>query len=117
MSLIRSYQRLKWVGKQQREDTEVDRSPPPLSPHLIEDNMVTMKQKTLSRWRMTTLLLLTMSVLIGLTCVLAWVLSVPDVRYLILLDAGSVHTSVTSVYTHRYYSTGPGHVEVTETSG
>ena len=61
--------------------------------------MATMKQKTLSRWRMTSLLLLTMSILTGLTCVLAWVLSVPDVRYLILLDAGSVHTSV---YTYRY---------------
>merc|ERR1711946_87947 len=54
-----------------------------------------------------------MSVLTGLTCVLAWVLRVPDVRYLILLDAGSVHTSV---YTYRYYSTGPGHMEVTETN-
>ena len=32
----------------------------------IEDNMATMKQKTLSRWRMTSLLLLTMSVLNGL---------------------------------------------------
>ena len=61
---------------------------------------------------MTSLLLLTMSVLTGLTCVLAWVLSVPDVRYLILLDAGSVHTSV---YTYRFYSTGPGQVEVSET--
>ena len=63
--------------------------------------MATMKQKTLSRWRMTSLLLLTMSVLTALTCILAWVLSVPDVRYLILLDAGSVHTSV---YTYRYIS-------------
>merc|ERR1719312_1689396 len=54
-----------------------------------------------------------MSALTGLTCVLAWVLRVPDVRYLVLLDAGSVHTSV---YTYRYYSTGPGHVEVTETN-
>ena len=103
---------IKMDGRQ-REDTEVDRSPPPSSPNLkkIEDNMVTMKQKTLSRRRMTSLLLLTMSVLTGLTCVLAWVLSVPDVRYLILLDAGTVHTSV---YTYRFYSTGPGHVEVTE---
>ena len=57
-----------------------------------------MKQKTRSRWMMTSLLLLTMSVLAGLSCILAWVLSVADVRYLILLDAGSVHTSV---YTYR----------------
>ena len=60
--------------------------------------MATMKQQTRSRWRMTSLLLVTMSVLTGLTCVLAWVLRVPDVRYLVLLDAGSVHTSV---YTYR----------------
>ena len=44
---------IKMDGRQ-REDTEVDRSPPPSSPHLkkIEDNMATLKQKTLSRWRM-----------------------------------------------------------------
>ena len=60
--------------------------------------MATMKQKTRSRWRMTSLLLVTMSALTGLTCLLAWVLRVPDVRYLVLLDAGSVHTSV---YTYR----------------
>jgi len=75
--------------------------------------MASMKQKTRTRWSMTSLLLLTMSILTALSCLLVWVLSVPDVRYLILLDAGSVHTSV---YTYRYYSTGPGHEEVTETN-
>ena len=61
--------------------------------------MASMKQKTRTRWSMTSLLLLTMSILTALSCLLVWVLSVPDVRYLILLDAGSVHTSV---YTYRY---------------
>lgn len=61
--------------------------------------MASMKQKTRSRWWMTSLLLVTMSILTGLCCLLFWVLSVPDIRYLILLDAGSVHTSV---YTYRY---------------
>ena len=62
--------------------------------------MASMQQKTRTRWSMTSLLLLTMSILSALSCLLVWVLSVPDVRYLILLDAGSVHTSV---YTYRYY--------------
>lgn len=60
--------------------------------------MSTMKKKTRRLWTLTSVMLLTISVVTTLSCVLAWMLSAPDVRYLILLDAGSVHTSV---YTYR----------------
>ena len=83
------------------------------------------------RWLLSSALLLTVCLVTALSCLLASLLSKPDIRFLVLLDAGSVHTSV---YTYRsvmalmrcillgtntllccrYYSTGPGSLDVAE---
>ena len=57
------------------------------------------KQKTRCRWMLTSLLLLTMFLVTTVSVLLAWVMSQPSQdKYLVLLDAGSVHTSV---YTYK----------------
>ena len=67
----------------------------------------------------------------ALSGLLAWLLSTPDIRFLVLLDAGSVHTSVytyrsvmalvrcillgtNTLLCFRYYSTGLGSLDVAE---
>jgi len=66
-------------------------------------------------WHLVSLVLVLLSVLTCIGAVVAWCLyASPIDRYLVLLDAGSVHTSV---YTYRYSYTEPGEaVEVTETN-
>lgn len=83
------------------------------------------------RWLLSSALLLTVCLVTALSCLLASLLSKPDIRFLVLLDAGSVHTSVytyrsvmalmrcillgtNTLLCFRYYSTGPGSLDVAE---
>ena len=65
-----------------------------------EEQVLKSKMKSSCRWMTGSLVLMLMFLVVTVSSVLAWVWSVPSHdRYLVLLDAGSVHTSV---YTYRY---------------
>ena len=66
-----------------------------------EENQTAMKMnQTRSRWKLASLVLMSLSLVTIVSCLVSWFLggSGHHERYLILLDAGSVHTSV---YTYR----------------
>jgi len=93
--------------KQDRDGDQSDRIPK------TEDQLMMTKQKTRCRWMLTSLLLLTMFLVTTVSVLLAWVMSQPSQdKYLVLLDAGSVHTSV---YTYKYSYSEHGIVNATET--
>jgi len=85
--------------------------------YVAERNFINGKDMTSScnPWHLASLVFVLLSVLTCIGAVVAWCLySSPIDRYLVLMDAGSVHTSV---YTYRYSYTEPGEaVEVTETN-
>ena len=65
---------------------------------LQEQQMAAAGSAARGRWLLSSALLLTVCLVTALSCLLASLLSKPDIRFLVLLDAGSVHTSV---YTYR----------------
>jgi len=75
-----------------------------------EEQMMQLKQRLGFRWMTGSIVLMVLFLVVTVTSILAWVLST-HARYLVLLDAGSVHTSV---YTYRYSYSGPGSVAVQE---
>jgi len=77
-----------------------------------EEQIIKLKQRMGSRWITGSVVLMVLFLVVTVTSVVAWVMST-HARYLVLLDAGSVHTTV---YTYRYSYSGPGSVSVKETN-